>query len=117
VKILEQKFLKAANDDLNMPKGLAILWETIRHDKIPSSQKRKLILKFDEVLGLGLKNAKQPLIPQSIMKLIKRREQLRRQKNWQEADAIRKNLEKKGWLVKDTNMGPEILKIKEHKRL
>jgi cysteinyl-tRNA synthetase len=108
----EQKFLKAANDDLNMPKALAILWGTIRNPKFSVKEKHNLILKFDKILGLNLKNVKRPVIPQDIMKLVKKREQLRREKNWEEADAIRKRLEKKGWIVKDTNMGSEISKSK-----
>ena len=107
---LEEKFLKAANDDLNTPKALAILWEMVRHKGISSSQKQKLILKFDKVLGLGLTRLKQSPIPAGVTALIAERNQLRKKKRWQEADKIRGQLEKIGWIVKDTNMGTEILK-------
>jgi len=108
----EQKFLKAINDDLNIPKALAMIWEIIRNSKLPAKEKYSLILKFDKILGLNLKNLNRPVVPRDIMKLVKKREQLRKEKNWEEADAIRERLEKKGWIVKDTNIGTEISKSK-----
>ena len=109
---LEEKFLKAVNDDLNMPKALAILWEVARHKKLSGSQKRELILKFDEILGLRLKEIKVSPIPAEVSSLAEQREILRKEKKWQEADKIRKELEKRGWIVKDTDKGTKITKIK-----
>jgi len=112
---LEEKFLKAVNDDLNMPKALAILWEVARHKNLSDSQKRGLILKFDEILGLGLKEIKASPIPAEVTALVKQRELLRKEKKWQEADKIRQELEKKGWIVKDNNTETEILLCREKK--
>ena len=50
---LEAKFQDAINNDLNMPRALAVVWETISSD-YPSSAKKQSILLFDGVLGLGL---------------------------------------------------------------
>lgn len=107
---LEEKFLRAVSDDLNMPKALAILWETVRPNGLSPSQKRELILKFDRVLGLELEKIKPLRIPARITALIEKRERLREEKKWQEADLIRQELAKKGWMVKDTSTGPEISK-------
>jgi cysteinyl-tRNA synthetase len=109
---LEEKFLKSVNDDLNLPKALAVLWEAVRNPGLSGKEKRALIGKFDEVFGLGLKNIKKVSVPQEIMKLVAQRERFRKGKKWQEADAIRQRLEKNGWMVKDTNTGPEISKSK-----
>jgi len=111
-EILEEKFLKAVNDDLNMPKALAILWEVARHKKLSDSQKRGLIMKFDEVLGLGLQEIKASPIPAEVSSLAEQRELLRKEKKWQEADKIREELEKIGWTIKDTDTGTKIMKIK-----
>jgi len=111
-KNLEKRFLKTINDDLNMPKALAILWDVARHSGISSREKRKLLLKFDEVLGLGLKNTKKTTVPIEIKKIVKTREYLRKKKSWREADEIRKELAKKGWMLEDTKEGIKISKMK-----
>ena len=108
-KNLEKRFLKTINDDLNMPKALAILWDVARHSGISSREKRKLLLKFDEVLGLGLKKT---TVPIEIKKIVKTREYLRKKKSWREADEIRKELAKKGWMLEDTKEGIKISKMK-----
>jgi len=110
---MEEKFLEAVNDDLNMPKALAILWEVARHKKLPYFQKRELILKFDEIFGLGLKEIKASSVPTEIISLVEQRKILRKEKKWQEADEIRQKLEKIGWMIKDNNTGTEITKIKQ----
>ncbi|HSM90912.1 MAG TPA: cysteine--tRNA ligase, partial [Desulfobacterales bacterium] len=48
-----EKFLEAVNDDLNMPRALAVVQEMLKSD-IPPSEKHGTILEFDRVLGLGL---------------------------------------------------------------
>ncbi len=111
---IEEEFLKAINDDLNMPKALAILWEVVRHKKLSDSQKRRLILKFDEILGLELKEIKASPIPAEVSDLMKQREILRNEQKWQEADEIRQKLEKIGWTIKDTDKGTEITKINQN---
>lgn len=103
------EFEKAVNDDLNMPQALAVLWRLLRDTKAPG--KITTIHKMDKIFGLGLNKIKKVEAPGEIKKLVDRREQLRREKNWAEADKMRQALEKMGWMVKDTNAGPEITKI------
>ncbi len=107
---LEKEFLAAVNDDLNMPKALSVFHKTIRSKKISRREKRKLILKFDEVLGLNLKNIKFSPAPPEIIELAGKREKLRKEQKWNDADQIRREIEKLGWIVKDTKIGPEITK-------
>ncbi len=47
----------------------------------------------------------------SIEHLIKQREKARKEKNWQEADRIRKRLQEIGAVVEDTLHGPRVKKI------
>ena len=57
----EKEFLDAVNDDLNIPKALSVLWKVVKSN-YPSSSKAETIFKFDEVLGLSLKNSNKILI-------------------------------------------------------
>ena len=108
------KFTAAINDDLNMPKALATTWEVVKSN-IPPGDKYDLLLLFDEVLGLGLKELrikKQELrIPKEIMELMDKREILRKEKKWAEADEIRKDLEKKGYVLEDTPTGTKVRRV------
>lgn len=102
----EGNFLDAINDDLNMPKALSIVWEVLA-SSYPTSAKAQTLFKFDQVLGLSLKDSKQILqklkkeIPGSVQELLKQREALRKEKNYKEADKIREKIIKMGFKVED----------------
>ena len=53
----KKKFLETINDDLNIPLAMSIIWEIIKSEK-KSKQYAELLLDFDRVLGLDLKNSK-----------------------------------------------------------
>ncbi len=103
---LEQEFLEAVNDDLNMPKALAILWKVVNSD-YPSSAKAESILKFDKVLGLSLEISKEILksrekkMPEDVKELLLKREKLRKEKKYDEADKIREQIIEMGFRVED----------------
>ncbi len=107
----EEKFLKAINDDLNMPVAMSVVWEVVKNPK--KSQKLKdLLLKFDAVLGFDLANfqKQEEQFSEEILELIKQRDEARQSKNWAESDRIRDLLIKKGYLVKDTKEGTVVEK-------
>ena len=110
IKSYEEKFVNAVNDDLNIPKALGVLWDLIKDDKIGGKKKYKLVLRFDEVLGLKLKNIKKDKIPGEITKLAKEREKARSEKNWKKSDEIRAKLLKKGYIIEDSLEGFRIRK-------
>ena len=56
----KKKFLETINDDLNIPLAMSIIWEIIKSEK-KSKQYAELLLDFDRVLGLDLKNSKKYL--------------------------------------------------------
>lgn len=100
-KEYKEKFLRAMNDDLNTPQALAVLWEMLK-SSIPSPDKYDLALSFDEVLGLELnKGPKGVEIPEEIKELLEKRNTLRKEGKFEEADGIRKMVEEKGFSVKD----------------
>ena len=70
-----------------------------------------LIYLFDEVLGLLLSQAQAKTkfeIPAEILKLVNLREIVRKQKNFPEADKLRKKIEKAGYILEDSASGPRI---------
>ena len=109
----EKRFHKAINDDLNMPLAMSIVWEVVRYQK-KSPKLAKLLLKFDEVLGLKIdkddNNIKEVKIPEEILKLVEERKVARENKNWEESDRLRDVINDKGYLIKDTKDGVEISK-------
>ena len=71
-----------------------------------------MLLKFDEVLGLDLKNYQKVEndIPEEDKKLVEERNEARKNKNWVESDRIRDILMSKGYTVKDGKEGTIIEK-------
>ncbi|OGH48049.1 MAG: hypothetical protein A3A51_02645 [Candidatus Levybacteria bacterium RIFCSPLOWO2_01_FULL_39_10] len=110
----EQRFKDAVSDDLNMPEALSVVWEMVRSD-YPGSAKKKSLLKFDEILGLGLAEFKPEKVevPDEVRSLIQKREQFRKSGDFSEADKIRVQIEEKGFTVEDTPTGTKIKKIKD----
>lgn len=117
IKEYKEKFMNAVNDDLNMPLAMGIVWEVVRNN-IKSKQFANLLLEFDKVLGLDLKNSNKYSkeqekidLPVEIKELLERRKKARQEKNWQESDNIRDILKEKGYQVKDTKDGMSIQRI------
>lgn len=105
----KEKFLLAVNDDLDIPKALAVLWQVVKDRNLKEEEKRALVLDFDQVLGLGLDRVKAVRIPQKVRQLVVRRERLRKQEKWREADKIRAQVEKMGFRIEDTPKGPRVM--------
>jgi len=100
----KKEFLKYINDDLNTSKALAFIWKLIKENKVS----KQTLLDFDKVLGLGLDKVKKLKIPEKIKKLAEQREKYRKEKDFKKADQIRKQIEKQGFSIEDTEKGPEI---------
>lgn len=108
---LEERFLAAVNDDLNTPQALSVLWELVDADE-PTSAKATSLLKMDRVLGLGLEAyvSKALDIPEAVQALVQERESARAEKNWDDSDRLRLEIEAHGYAVEDTDAGPKIIR-------
>ena len=107
---LEDRFHKAINDDMNMPLALSIVWEAVRY-KTKSKKIADLLKKFDTVLGIKIDETElKEEIPQEILDLAEKRKEARNNKNWSESDKLRDRIFEKGYIVKDTKEGTEIVK-------
>lgn len=116
LKKYDKVFLKAIQDDLNIPKALAVLHTLIndyhkKPNKFDSKKVYNLIIKWDKIFGLNLKSIKPVKIPPKIKQLIKQREKLRKEKRFSEADKIRKEIENLGYSIEDTPSGTRIKKL------
>jgi cysteinyl-tRNA synthetase len=98
------EFKGYVNDDLNTPQAIALVWKIVGLPISPAI-KKATFFEFDKVLGLGLTNVKEDDIPEEIKILIAKREALRKNKKWEEADKIRIKLESQGYKIKDTKEG------------
>lgn len=111
---LRAKFDEALANDLNTPQAIAVVWETIKSN-IPPGDKYDLLVNFDDVLGLGLAEARvkenNTDIPTAIQTLLAKREELRKQGKFNEADDVRKEIEMQGFVVKDTSSGPTLARV------
>ena len=106
----KKQFLLALNDDLNMPKAFAVVWEFLKSKK-SLADKQATLLDFDKVLGLGLGKHKFESVPAKIKELATRREAARQAQDWKMADKLRDQIEKLGFIIKDTPKGVKLEKL------
>lgn len=116
IQISNSKFLKQFADkildDLNTPEALAVLWEMLRDEKITDSDKLFALNKIDkEFLAIGIYDAKEEKIPSDVLDLAKKRDEAKKNKNFQLADEIRKQVRDKGYSIEDSSDGYKIIKI------
>ena len=109
----KEEFTESINDDLNMPKALAVLWAVAKDKELNDHEKYSLIIDFDEVFGLDLKNAKEIAyeIPSEITDLINQRQEAKKAKDFAKADEIRNKITSLGYAVDDTSTGPKARKL------
>lgn len=121
----EAKFAKAMDDDFNTAEALAVLYEIVTAinialektelDLIEVSYLAKTLIKLGKVLGLFPAGGSLPsgnnilkgkdITKDEIEKLIAKREEARRNKQWAESDQIRDTLSAKGIVIEDTAHG------------
>jgi cysteinyl-tRNA synthetase len=97
-----ERFSAEVNDDLNVPRALALAWEVLRGELPPATRKATLA-RFDRVFGLGLTTwqPKQETIPETVQALAAARAAAREARNWAEADRLRAELHAAGWEIED----------------
>jgi cysteinyl-tRNA synthetase len=117
IDTLTEKFTTAMNNDFDTPLALMTIAQTInllrgfasKHDSVGRAAKEnavKTILELAHILCLLDSGRYKEKIPEEAKKLVARREQLRKEKKFDEADVIRKELkDKHGVVVEDTEYG------------
>jgi cysteinyl-tRNA synthetase len=106
----KNKFNQAINDDLNMPRAMAVIQEMLK-SKISNAQKYSTILDFDRVLGLQLNQLDQAqALPEAVQKLVEARQQARQAKDFASSDQLRAEIEALGYQVQDTKDDMKVVK-------
>lgn len=111
-KEFNKKFTMAIEDDFNIPRALAVLWEVIKTDDLENKSKLDLIFNFDKIFGLKLEETREEkvIIPPEVEKLVEERKKARKKKDWAESDRIRKLISGMGFNIEDTAQGQKIVK-------
>ncbi len=113
----KDEFIEYMDNDFNMPRALSVLFDMIKRcnillesdDKLKNFTLRSamdVIKEIADVFGLTfLKDIGKEKSDTWITIAIERREQLRKEKKYKEADEVRKTLEDKGVILEDTKDG------------
>ena len=111
---MEERFCDALANDLNMSRALGAVFDFMKkinpilaNGQLDLEQKKYILETLEKLNGiLNLLKLKEcPLAPE-IDRLIKAREEARRNKDWQRADTVRNELAEKGFEIVDTPKGP-----------
>ena len=103
----KKEFEECLADDLNIAKGIGLVWQIVKSKEINAKTKLELLLDFDKVLGLKLDEINPPTrevaeeIPEEILEMKKERDEARQAKNWQKSDELRGEIEREGYTLED----------------
>lgn len=106
-------FTEAMDNDLNTSLGLTCVYDVLKASDINDSEKLALIKEFNSVLSLDLLNGENKKTDESVddnlaaevEKLIQKRNEARKNKDWETADSIRDELKEKNIVLIDTSEG------------
>jgi cysteinyl-tRNA synthetase len=102
--------MDALNNDLNTSMAITVLYDMLKAD-MSDATKAKLVESYDEVLCLGLLDAKKEEsgvdaeFEKYILEKIEERKNAKKEKDFAKADAIRNELLEQGIELKDTREG------------
>lgn len=106
------KFTTSLENDLNTANVITYLFDIIKDNKLNNASKLYLIKEYDKVLSLDLlKEEKVNHITKEIQSLIDKRNEFKKEKEYEKADKIRKQLIDMGIELKDTREGVEVVWI------
>ena len=119
----QEEFLTQIENDLNLPRAIAVVWSMLRSTELDATSKIQLLLDFDRILGFDLRNYLQSdrprqktdprsflaAVPATVATQVLERNDLRQQNDYVPADSIRSELSTVGYMVRDTRQGSLVL--------
>ena len=109
----DNKFKEALNNNLNTSMCLTILYDVLKDNSINESTKISLVQKFDTVLSLDLLKENNVTVDKEleskVNELIEKRNNLKKEKKYEEADKVRDEIKVLGAEIKDTREGVVII--------
>lgn len=102
----DEEFKQALSDNLNTSNALTVLYDVLKSD-LNNNTKLKLVESFDKVLSLDLLKEEKVdnELTEYINEMIAKRQEAKKNKNFELADSIRNELLEKGIALKDTREG------------
>jgi cysteinyl-tRNA synthetase len=106
---LDSRFREAVADDLDLPRALVVLNETVSAP-VPDGEKVDLMTSWDQLLGLDLgRLAREAFEPsEEALALIAERDEARAAKDFARSDELRDRLQAMGLEVMDTSEGTKV---------
>ena len=108
------EFIEAMDDDFNVQNALSIMYDLAttlnihlqkdQVDKPALKRAKKLLIAWLEIFGVSFKE-EQAENDDEIEKLIAKRDEARKNKDWAESDRLRDELQAKGIVIEDTSRG------------
>jgi cysteinyl-tRNA synthetase len=106
-----QAFLDALADDFNTPQAFAVLFEIVAEgNRRELSGAREVLGELLPLLGLESLTKEEEAAPPEVEKLLAEREEARKAKDFERADALRDELAGMGWEVRDEAGGARLVK-------
>jgi len=112
------EFADAVNDDLNLPRAFAAVFDLVRRTNGAASAMSGeeaggvlgVFRRMDEVLGVVFfgNEKKEVEVPADVRSLLDARAEARKAKNWAESDRLRDAIAALGWSVKDSRDGQSV---------
>lgn len=116
-----KNFAEAMADDLNVSVALAAIFDMVHAINVMYDQKKLtgkdaeevlyLLTEFNRILGVLNFDQEELKIPQDMKDALEKRNQARKDKNWQLADELRMKLQLGGYTIEDTPKGARLKKI------
>ena len=105
-KEYNNRFIEALSEDLNASNALTVLYDLIKDEQVNGYTKLDLIRKFDKVFAVNLITEKKKADnEEEILALIEKRNEAKKNKDYELADSIRNELLDKGIELIDTREG------------
>lgn len=113
------RFLAEVENDLNMPRAMAAVWEMLRSGEVDPTRTLRTLLDLDRILGFDLKNYLQSerpaqksdprvylaAVPVTVAAQVRERDGLRQKREFARSDSMRDALKTEGYELRDTARG------------
>jgi cysteinyl-tRNA synthetase len=119
IGLLEKRFFEAMKSDMNTPLALTHFFGIItlvnkqsdKHELLKADLEKaeQTICKLGEFFQI-IPELKEGEVPAEVLNLVERREQARKNEDWAQADEIRNQIRKLGYMVEDTAQKPRVKK-------
>ena len=123
IKDTEQKFITAMDDDFNVQNALTAIYDLLPEinaninaknaDKDALKKAAKLLTSWLAIFGIDVQRlitAENQNDDEQVQRLIKKREEARKNKDWAQSDALRDELKQMGITIEDTPQGTRWLR-------